>query len=240
MVHLTGGLSDKGGRFKIATVKPYQGHRDGKSKPKNWEAMREWLESSKTLSGTDFRVVTWQDREADDGIAAAARYAWTSKRTPAIYTRDKDLRMIPGRHVVWTTLARVEVKPDDYCVTDEDGLVYGQKWFWLQMLQGDATDGIPGLEGIPAVAAGKFKACGPKGAEEALDGTIAPYEAYGKVRALYEKFYGQAWAARFAEQAALLWLRADAKADIGDFMRTIPVRVVELEVAVHQMRRRLK
>lgn len=240
VIHLSAGMSDKGQRYKIATVKPYQGQRDSSRRPKNWEGMRSWLEESKTLPGTDFRVVSWTDREADDGVAAAARYSWTSGVVPAILSRDKDFRMIPGRHVVWTTLDRHEFRPETFESVGPDGNVYGQKWFWLQLLQGDAADNIPGLEGQPAATAGKFKACGEACARDWLSEVKTPEAAFKVVEHLYRQYYGQAWADRFVEQAALLWLRTDNKAYVGDFMRAIPARSTDLEQAVVRLERRIR
>lgn len=239
VIHLTAGGSHKGHRYAIATVKPYQGQRDSSRRPKNWQAMREWLEGGVAAGIGDFKVKLWEDREADDGVAVAARFAITSGNLPAIFSRDKDFRMIPGRHVVWTTLGLVHVKPEAWEVLDEDGLVYGQKWFWLQMLQGDSADAIPGLPGQPAKDEGKFKTCGDACASTWLDGTKSAEEAFRIVRMLYMKYYAQGWAAAFAEQAALLWLRTDNAASVGDFMRAIPAKVPELEVAVRNMERRL-
>lgn len=241
IIHLTSGMSEKGERFKIATIKPYQGQRDSDRKPKNWEAMRTWLEAAAGgyLPGTNIRVVSWTDREADDGVAAAARYAWVTGRLPVILSRDKDFRMIPGLHIVWTTFERVHTTPTTWDVQDTDGNVYGQKWFWLQMLQGDAADNIPGLEGQPAKAAGKFKSCGASCAEEFLYNAKSAEEAWQIVKRLYELYYGQAWADRIAEQAALLWLRTDNKADVGNFVTAIPANDPAVTKAVFNMRRRI-
>lgn len=235
VIHLSGGMSDKGQRFKIATVKPYQGQRDSSRRPKNWEGMRAWLELSKTLPGTDWRVVTWLDREADDGVAAAARYAFQGGRVPAIYSRDKDFRMIPGRHVIWTTLERVQFNPNTWELRGPDGEVYGAKWFWLQMLAGDAADNIPGLEMQPAKKPGEFKTCGMACAETRLLDAKDSREAYKTVRELYQLYYGGSWADRFVEQAALLWLRTDNKAALDNFLRAIPVVDADLNKAVAKM-----
>lgn len=246
VIHITGRGSDKGGRFKIATVKDYQGQRDSSRRPKNWDALRAWLEESKTLPGTEFRVVTWMDREADDGVAAAARYAWEKGKVPVIFSRDKDFRMIPGRHVTWTTLERIEFVPErwklDTGEVDTNGpIVYGRISFWLQMLQGDAADNIPGLEKSPAKKAGTFKACGSGCAHDYLDGTTNAEQAYRIVSSLYKAYYGGSWPDRFVEQAALLWLRVDNDAYVGDFMRAMPAgAAADLEKAVLKLEGRIR
>lgn len=240
VIHLTAGGSHKGHRYSIATVKPYQGQRDSSRRPKNWAAMRGWLEGGVKDGIGDFKVKLWDDREADDGVAVSSAYAWASGRLPAIFMRDKDSRMVPGRHVVWTTLGLVEVKPTDWEVVDEDGTVYGQKWFWLQMLMGDTADHIPGLPGQPAKGEGKFKTCGEACATDWLAPAKSSEDAFRIVRDLYQRYYAQAWAPAFAEQAALLWLRTDNAAAVGDFMKAIPAVSPELTQAVRQLERRLQ
>lgn len=236
IIHLTAQGGHKGHRYQIATVKPYQGHRDGKSKPKNWQAMREWLEAG-NIAG--HKVKVWEDREADDGVAASARYAFESGHRPAIFSRDKDFQMIPGRHVSWTTLAVTEVEPSTWAVRDEDGRLYGQKWFWMQMVQGDSADNIPGLPGQPNKAGDGFKTCAAACAETYLGDAKTPEEAYRIVRRLYELYYAAAWPAAFTEQAALLWMRTDNDASVGDFLRAIPAKATELEKAVRLLERRI-
>lgn len=245
IIHLTSGLSDKGGRFKIASIKPYQGQREGSRKPNNWEALRAWLESEKTLPGTNFRVVQWMDREADDGISAASRYSWQSGVRPAILMRDKDSRMMAGLHVDWTTFNRYEVRPEtwklDTGLEDSYGpVIYGQYFFWYQMLAGDTADAIPGLEKQPASKPGAFKACGGGCATEMLEGVTSSEQAYKVVKTLYEAFYGGSWPDRFVEQAALLWMRTDNAAYVGDFMRAIPAREPALEQALVRLEKRIR
>lgn len=236
VIHLTAQGSHKGHRYQIATVKPYQGQRDANRKPKNWQAMREWLEAG---SVADYRVKLWEDREADDGVAASARYAFTSGKRPAIFSRDKDFQMIPGRHVSWTTLGVTEVEPDTWAKADEDERLYGQKWFWMQMLQGDKADNIPGLEGQPNKAGDGFKQCGAVCAEEWLGAAKNAEQAYAAVRDLYRRYYGESWPTRFTEQAALLWMRTDNAGSVGDFMRAVPAKAPELEKAVRLLERRI-
>lgn len=237
IIHLTAGDSDKGKRFQIATIKPYQGQRDPGRKPKNWQALREWLEAGNI---PDFTVKIWHDREADDGVAAAARYAFQSGRVPAILSRDKDFQMIPGIHVSWTTLAVTETAPDTWVKLDEDGRMYGQKFFWWQMLRGDAADNIPGLEGIPAAQEGSFKACGEACADRLLKDSHTPLDAFKIVAGLYKTYYGGGWADRFAEQAALLWMRPDNEASVSSWLRALPGNVPELNEAARRLERRVQ
>ena len=237
VLHLTSGLSDKGSRFIVATEKVYQGQRDGSRKPKNWEAMRNWMEGGDI--GLGWKVKVWPDREADDGVACAARYALQSGRTPAIFTRDKDFRMIPGLHVDWDTLGLIDVPVGTFSKLGFEEQVYGAKWFWLQMLQGDTADNIPGCAKVFNAKGDKLVACGPKTAEALLANCTNPEECWQVVRQCYEDCYAVAWADRLTEQAVLLWLRTDNDADIGDFLRAVPAKVPALDAAVLKLERRI-
>ena len=93
LLHLTASGSTKGDRAAIAYTKPYQGQRKG-HRPKNWQYLRDYMADG--LAGP---VKQWYDREADDG------FGFISANCPldAIATRDKDMRMLPGRHLNWDT-----------------------------------------------------------------------------------------------------------------------------------------
>lgn len=239
VVHLSHQMGDKGKRFKIATVKGYQAQRDGDRKPKNWEGLRSWLETNlREVPG--YKVAIWMDREADDGVAAAARYAWQTGRRIGIFSRDKDFRMIPGEHIVWTTYDIVKFRPETWEVRGPDGEVYGQKWFWLQMLMGDTADNIPGLEKQPAKKEGTFKTCGEACAEVRLMDAKNPTEAYAVVKGLYQAYYGGSWADRFVEQAALLWLRVGNRAEVDDFLKTMPFVDREVTLAAAKLKVRVR
>lgn len=216
VVHLTMSGSHKGYRYHVATVKPYQAQRSGSRRPKNWEFLRAFLE---TYQGDVFTVKLWKDREADDGIAFVAHNSVLLYKQPlaAIYTADKDMRMLPGLHVDWNTYQVVEVPKGVYDIKrSPDGLQYGLKWFWLQMLQGDAADHIPGLplymgKKVGEVTAGK-----------ALAAADSHIEAFNVVSRMYAENYGEEWQDRFVEQAALLWLRTDHGASVRDFANYLP------------------
>ncbi len=79
-------------------------------------------------------------------------YAYNQPDNVVIYTQDKDMRMLPGRHLDWVSHRLHTVSYS--CAMDGPVEVldsvfsekqYGPKWFWLQMLHGDTADNIPGL-----------------------------------------------------------------------------------------------
>lgn len=213
-VHLTADWSDKGHRFKLATVKPYQGQRDSGRRPKNWAALRNYLE--RAFPSTRL----WGDREADDGVAAAS-FADGWENT-AILTRDKDFRMIPGIHVGWMHERIVHLpdgKPWETSILatwdNDESAWFGRQWFLLQLLQGDTADNIPGLPKVPLGKGGKPVACGPVAAEKWL--ATASSDPVDAVVLGYQAHYKEKWAEALAEQASLLWMRGFSK-DPADFL----------------------
>lgn len=210
VVHLTDNSSTKGGRYIIATVKPYQANRGGGRKPKNWSYLRDWMQ---TYTGDLFTVKTWGTREADDGIAYHATVLGVDKAV--IATADKDMRMIPAWHIDWQTyqLTRLD---QEFRVVGKNGKTYGHAWFWQQLLQGDTADNIPGLPKY--VVNGKAKLIGEKTAEKFLEHSTNDDDASRGVAAMYQSYYGDEWADRLAEQMSLLWMRRDREAAVDDFV----------------------
>lgn len=210
ILHLTGSGSTKGERFLIAETQRYQGQRDKGKRPKNWEGVRKYLE------GVDFSItpyrfierIVWMDREADDGFAVAALTSLDPVKDVVLHYSDKDMRMLPGTHLTWD-YETVRVPKDSWEVLDSQGRVYGHKWFWMQMVMGDAADHIPGIPGL-----------GEQAAQARLADVFRNDEARAVVFSSYVQHYGQDLAAdKFVESAALLWLR---KSDsIADFLRIV-------------------
>lgn len=233
IVHLTTGRSTKADRFLIATVQNYQEQRKH-HRPKNWPILRELMDN---YQGDKFEVKQWDTREADDGMAYVATWAAQFGHDAVIHTADKDMRMLPGVHLTWEDFNIVPVPSGTFNLIGCDGLVYGHKWFWLQMLQGDGADNIPGLPQI-ANAKGNFVQCGKARAVEALAHAENNEDAYRIVSGAYSAYYGDEWRDRFVEQAALLWLRTDRHAMIGDFMQIMPVSDA-LNAAVGRMQDRV-
>lgn len=232
VVHLTAPGCHKAYRYLLATVKPYQGQRSGRH-PKNWQFLRDFLSSP---NHPQFRSVVWTDREADDGIAYCAQAAADAGKVGAIAAKDKDMRMLPGLHLDWSIPSiRTLVRPGEYQVIGENGLMYGHSWFWHQMLMGDSADHIPGLEKY-VNEKGNPVNCGEKTAEKLLSGINNDEAAYFIVANAYEAYYGMSWDLRFIEQAGLLWLRRCRKLDsagsFDNWMRYLNLRVECLDELV--------
>lgn len=237
VVHMTASESTKGDRFIISTVKPYQGQRGGR-KPKNWRFLRDFLE---TYTGTAFTTKMWGQREADDGIAYHSKILGPD--LAVIATADKDMRMLDGWHIDWKTLQLTHVN-QQFEVIGANGLTYGHKWFWLQLLQGDSADNIPGLPKY--VVNGTEKLIGPATAEKMLAEVTDDEGAAHICEALYASYYTSQYAARVAEQAALLWLRRDSEADVADcamympFSNGVKLAFEELRQRIHDAKEAVK
>ncbi len=235
VVHLTDRASKKGLRYAAATIKPYQGQRSSGRKPKNWEILREYMEG---YEGDKYRTKNWTEREADDGIAYVAHAAASHGKLAVIATADKDMRMLAGRHINWQTNHIIDVPNGCFDLVGGDGLQYGHKWFWLQMLMGDTADNIPGLPKF-IKPNGKEGLMGKATASAQLKDTTSNDEAFHIVSGLYGGWYEDEAMDRLVEQACLLWLRTDRYAEIDDYLTIIPNTQRVLD-ATERMRRRIK
>ncbi|ASZ72019.1 exonuclease [Xanthomonas phage phi Xc10] len=206
VMHLTHAASTKGDRFLAATTQPYQGQRQAGRKPNNWAFLREWME---TYEGDAFTPKIWLTREADDGIAYVNEGAALHHNIlHVVHSADKDMRMFCGVHVDWDGYGITEVPLGAYDIVGENGLQYGHKWFWMQMLHGDTADNIPGLPKVGKVTA-----------EQLLLDTKDNLEAVQLVSGKYSEVLGADWRKTFAEQAVLLWMRTDRDAELLDVLK---------------------
>ena len=216
---LTSRGSDKGKRFAVASVKPYQGQRTSSRRPANWQFLRTLLETG--LDAVRTEVVQTSISEADDLFAVHA----AQDPNCVIYTQDKDMRMIPGSHLDWLTHIITVVPKGTWELVSGDK-VYGRKWFWMQMLHGDTADNIPGLEFYTdgsIVGSGPNKGklkeirCGEKSTAVAgLDKHGSDMAACIYLQGLYRTCYGEDWLVRMLEQGVLLWMRPSPTADLLD------------------------
>lgn len=195
---LTAESSPKGGRYAVATVKPYQGQRKTSRRPDNWQHLRRYLEA-----GRAGKVHISTNAEADDLFAYHANQDYTV----AIASQDKDMRMVPGLHVLWDRTRLFYVPRGESPMHHEKQ--YGHRWFWEQMLQGDTADNIPGLPLLYG------KKCGEVGARKFLaplydDASVQidrDAHVMAAVHKAYMSLYGEEGNDRFVEQACLLWMR---------------------------------
>jgi len=219
VILLTGSGGHKGHRYAIARVKPYQAQRANSRRPKNWQGLRALLEA-----GTFGEVIIDYDREADDRFG---QFGHADPEHTVIGTQDKDMRMVPGYHLDWADNRMFYLAPGAYDAVFNDKQ-FGLKWFWLQMLQGDTADHIPGLPKY--VAGGKPKLIGEKTAEEKLSSSTSSREAAEVAYLLYESYYGERWLVEMMEQAVLLWMRHTPAASWYDALAVGgPLNVFETE-----------
>lgn len=151
-------LTDSGSNFRIAEASecfPYKGHRKDAEKPIHLDAIRQYM-----IDEFDAQLQVGQ--EADDALAIGA-----VQHGHGIATIDKDLDGVPGWHYNWN-------KDTTYYVTEEEA----DRFFYTQMLTGDATDNIPGLKKRTGkVATAKIKA--------GLADLTTPAEMYAYVKEAY-------------------------------------------------------
>lgn len=213
----------KADRFLISTVQPYQGQRQGSGRPKNWASLREFMESYR---GPAFTPKIWGDREADDGMAYMQQKWLTDGKADLIVTatRDKDMRQYPGWHMDWMTYQLTFVPQGAYEVVGQNGLIYGHKWLWLQVLQGDSADHIKGLPFFKKPN-GKYESVGDARAAKHLAECTSDEEAFDKCLELYEAYYEKYAGILFmAESLLLLWLRRDKEASYFDMLDWLQLR----------------
>lgn len=166
-VYLTGS-----GNFRhdIAKSHVYKGNRKEADKPIHLSHVRQYLIDN-------HRAIVSNGEEADDLIAIEATRLGPSTIVASI---DKDMLQIPCRHYnfnknLWTD------------VGEWDGL----KFFYKQVLMGDAADNIIGLYKV-----------GPVRADKMLDGCKTEQDLYDRCVAAYSDDKD-----RVIENARLLWLR---------------------------------
>lgn len=169
-------------REKIATLNVYKGNRDPSKKPYYYDDIREYM-----INYHGAVVVDGMEAEDACGIEQFAN----KDKSTVIVGVDKDLLCIPGYHYN-------PVK---------DTLIYqnignANQHFWTQVLTGDPTDNIKGLDKV-----------GPKTAEKILapcnQQWIAMHDA---VLNEYDKKFGTKGYTIMNETAKLVWiLREEGK-----------------------------
>jgi hypothetical protein len=144
-------------RDKVAVTRPYKGNRDGTPKPAYYMDVADYLVGSWNATYTD-------GIEADDAIGIAAMEAKAAGKDYCIVSNDKDLLQIPGTHYNWVTKEFSTVSPKE-----------AKSQLFSQILSGDSTDNVPGLEGIGPATAAKILE-GAQSPEEMVDRVVGQYQ----------------------------------------------------------------
>lgn len=164
-LHLTASTSHKAGRFNVIAAKPYQGNRDGKSKPALLEPLRQAIAHESNWL-PEYDATMHHLLEADDGMIQSAYRLGDSG---VIWSDDKDLRMTPFLYFCKKTNQIIKVGGFGSLYLDftpsgtKKCLGYGKKFFWAQMMMGDTADNIQGVKLLQG------KLCGPDGTFKYLD-----------------------------------------------------------------------
>lgn len=192
-------------RYKVATIKPYKGHR-AEEKPLYFQEIRQYLLEK-------YKAVEVFGMEADDALGiyqcstqdildrtnliTTKEY---SDRQTIICSLDKDLNMIPGWHYNWRTKSAIHGAE-----SRRNGETYFQdelsalKCFYSQLLTGDSTDNILGLYGVGPKSALVSRVC-----ESSTE-----LDMYSVVREAYEQRFGRYWWDFLLENAQLLWIKRE-------------------------------
>ena len=147
-VHLTASDSLKAGRGSIIAAKLYQGNRTGKAKPALLEAVRQAV-SDPANCLPEYTVELHRNLEADD---ACIIDAYRLRDKGILCSADKDLRLTPypwyskstGQVMTGAGFGYLELEYTPAGSPKMGGV--GRKFFWAQMLMGDAADNVRGLK----------------------------------------------------------------------------------------------
>ena len=156
--------TDHNGGFRRQVLPTYKANRDGKPRPVALKALREHLISSLPQESVYIRP----GLEADDCLGIlSTQLGYKSGRQKIIVSVDKDMKTIPGYFFNFG-------HPEDGVkfTLDEEA----DRWFFMQTLMGDSTDGYSGCPGV-----GKVKA------EKLLEDVYTPKEMWERVVSAYEK-----------------------------------------------------
>lgn len=116
-----------------------------------------WLEDCREHLVTKWNAKVTEEIEADDAIGIEATRCFSSDEPFVVCSLDKDFRQLPGRHYSWEISGRSggtswTKKAEHIFVSPMDAL----KNFYMQMLIGDASDNIKGVQGIAHIKAAKL------------------------------------------------------------------------------------
>jgi len=158
--------------FRRVLSADYKANRKDKARPKHWQACRDHLISKWYAEVID-------KMEADDALGIAG----THNNDCVICTIDKDLLQVPGDHYNFVKELYTKV-----------GERSAKLAFWTQMLVGDTSDNVRGIDGI-----------GPVKAKKHLDQLKNDGEWFDCVRKLYAND------GRFLLNLNLFWIQRNER-----------------------------
>lgn len=136
-IYFFSGNSSETFRAKIAITKEYKGNR-GTAEPA-YDTFYGDLASVISVVAKEHTIYIHPNYEADDIVALL------QNENTFIYSRDKDLKQVPGHHYNISKNSLEFVK-------DQDAHFH----LWMQLLQGDSTDNIVGVENVGEKTAAKL------------------------------------------------------------------------------------
>lgn len=186
-------------RIALATKKGYKAQRK-QEKPFHYYNIGAYL-----LANYDVKLAIGM--ESDDLMAI------DQTEDTIICSRDKDLKQVKGNHYGWPCGKQKEFGPR---YIDELGYLEvinskltggGLKFFYSQVLTGDAVDNIPGLP--------KY---GPVKAYTLLHDCNSERELFEVCQTAYMAVYGENWRQEMLEQCQLLWMIRELDEDQNPVM----------------------
>ena len=164
---------------------------DPEYKANRTQAKPKWLELCREYLVTNWKARVADGIEADDGIGISQSYHFNSGTPSVVCSIDKDFLQLPGKHHQWefggtTAKGKQWIKEEqNFFVTPLDGL----RCFYRQLLIGDTSDNVIGVQGI-----GKGKAPSYiNHLEDEIDMYLAVQELYNDNE-------------RFEKNCQLLWI----------------------------------
>lgn len=191
-------LSDSSeNNFRYKVNPEYKAHRT-QPKPVHYDAIKEYLI-------TKHKAKIAYGMEADDSLAieqSIQNYVYHSMLLSGkqegcsksiICTIDKDMDMVPGLHYSWPIYRKGEIVREGriYTVTEDEGL----RFFYKQMVVGDTSDNIRGIDGL-----------GPKKTEKLFEG-VPTEKLVDIVAQEYDVQWGDRWYEEMVKNSKLLWIK---------------------------------
>lgn len=205
-------------RYDRAVTKEYKHSRKGREKPKFFNSLRGYLKDM-------YGAVSVKGIEADDCVSfLKTEYPDNT----IVCSPDKDvLQQLPGNHYNYQMIGRDKAYvPKGFISTSKSDALH---FLHLQMLMGDSTDGISGIEGV-----------GIKTAEKMITGFRDNF--FGQICNQYVKKYGNAEGInRFYETYKLVYLLKTHKdfereglSDSLSFLIHLEPQVIETKSVVEE------